>query len=167
MPIHLKVDICDAIDSFGDYEKLLEELSLLTPIDAIDVNLNTPGGRCDVGFLIIDALMGCKRAKLNMIVGYPTYSMGAIMAVCGDSLTIKPGSYIMFHDYSGGAHGKGDDAMQYVTNYREVFKARFIDICTPFLTRRECQSMFNGKDIYIRHDDPTLSKRIERHFKGR
>jgi ATP-dependent protease ClpP protease subunit len=91
--------------------------------------------------------------------------MGAIMALCGDDLSIAPDCYIMFHDYSGESHGKGEETAMYVNNYRKMFKDRFTRLCKPFLTQKEIDRMFNGEDIYIQHDDPLLETRIKRHFK--
>lgn len=156
------VYIRGAIEDWEDYDDLLG----LDPAedDCVVVFLNTPGGDCAIGFHVIDHITSFK-CHVHMVVEYPTYSMGAIMAVSGDSLSFMDDTYIMFHDYSGGAGGKGQETVDYTLNYREVFRKKFNRLCTPFLTRKESNSMFKGEDIYIHDTDPTLKKRIERHFK--
>lgn len=161
---NLHVYVHDTIQDFGDYHEMVEEFDKLKKTDIVTVHLNTPGGDCSVGFFLIDQLQSLECA-VNVEVDYPSYSMGAITALCGDSLTFQPDTYIMFHDYSGGMNGKGEETYMYSTNFRKVFKDRFTRICYPFLSKSEINNMFKGEDIYIHWDDPTLQQRIKRHFK--
>ncbi len=152
------------IECFEDYDDLLKEFAKVSEGDSAIIYLNTPGGDCSVGFFIIDQIMQLP-CPIHMVVQYPTYSMGAIMALCGDKLTIEKDAYIMFHDYSGGSNGKGEETATYVNNYRKVFKDRFTRLCKPFLSATEISRMFKGEDIYIHHDDPSLETRCSRMFK--
>ena len=161
---HLNVHFRGAIEDWEDYDGLFKELKKLAESDIVTLVLNSSGGDCSIGFSIIDRLMSLP-CKLDIVVEYPSYSMGAIMALCGDSLELKPDSYIMFHDYSGGMKGKGGETFLYTDNYRKIFKSKFKKICTPFLTNEECDRMFKGEDIYISDTDPTLKARTKRHFK--
>lgn len=151
-----------AIEEFEDYADLLSLLQNAGSDDGIIMNISCCGGRCDIGFAIIDAIKKCK-AVVDMVITYPTYSMGALIALSGDTLQLKENSFIMFHDYSGGQSGKGDTMIENCTNYSKVFRERFLKVCTPFLTKAECRRVFDGKDLYINDDDPTLDKRLVRH----
>ena len=162
----LDVYIRGPIEEFEYYDPVIEEFANLSENDVVYVHLNTPGGDCAIGFFLIDQILSLP-CPVHMIVEYPTYSMGAIMALCGTSLRINPDSYIMFHDYSGGAHGKGEDTAQYVSNYRRVFKDRFTRLCKPFLSLAEVNKMFKGEDLYIYDGDNTgtpLEHRLKKHF---
>lgn len=166
---HKEIDIYirGGIECFEDYDDLVKELVKATEKDSVVVHINCPGGDCSVGFFIIDQLMALP-CPVHMVVEYPSYSMGAIMALCGDSLTIEPDSFIMFHDYSGGSNGKGGETEAYVNNYRKVFRNRFTRLCKPFLSQSEINRMFKGEDLYIFNGDDTgvsLEDRIKRHFK--
>lgn len=152
-----------SIESFEDYDNMFLDFAKVSKDDSVAICLNTPGGDCSIGFFIIDQILKIP-CKVHMIVDYPTYSMGAIMALCGHSLTIKKDCYIMFHDYSGGSHGKGEESAAYVNNFRKVFKDRFTRLCKPFLAPKEIEKMFKGEDIYIHWDDPSLKERTKRHF---
>lgn len=151
-----------SIQSFEDYSELFDLLPTLTENDTLSIILSSPGGDCEVGFAIIDHILGCA-APVSIEVIYPTYSMGAIIALCGDELILNADSYLMFHDYSGGMRGKGEETYQYTTNYRKAFKSRFKRICMPFLTEEECNNMFKGEDIYVTAS--TIKARSKRHFK--
>ena len=164
--VHKEVDIYirGVIECFEDYDDLVKELGKVTEKDSVVVHLNCPGGDCSVGFFLVDQLMALP-CPVHMVVEYPSYSMGAILAVCGDKLTIEPDSFIMFHDYSGGSRGKGGETEAYVNNYRKMFRNRFTRVCKPYLSQSEINRMFKGEDLYIHHDDPSLKERNARHFK--
>lgn len=160
----LDLHIHGGIECYEDYDGLVKEISSASENDSVIVHLNCPGGACSVGFWLIDHVISMP-CPVQMVVHYPTYSMGAIMALCGDNLEIAPDAFLMFHDYSGGSEGKGEEMHQHGTHYRRFFKERFSRLCQPFLTKKEVDRMFKGEDIYIQWDDPTLPARIARHFK--
>ena len=158
------ISIWDSLENYEDYDKLLEALSKITKKDSIKLFVSTPGGRCDIGFMLIDRILGLRGSKLDVIIPYPTYSMGALMALAGNSLTISPGAFIMFHDFSTGSRSKGNELFKSTEAYCEIFSHRFNSICQPFLSKKECQDVLQGKDLYIKWNDPTLTERIKRHF---
>ncbi len=158
------ISIWDNIENYGDYDKLFEKLDGVSENDIVILSVSTPGGRCDVGFTIIDRLQKLS-CPIRVEVPYPTYSMGAIMALCGDALEIKPGAFLMFHDYSTGSRGKGNEIFKHVEAYKDTFEYKFNEICQPFLSKKECKSILSGSDLYIKWDDDTIEKRIGRHFK--
>lgn len=165
-PVSTRYEICiwDDIEEYKEYDELMKILPKIKEEDEVVLKVGTPGGRCDVGFMLIDrfAALPC---FVNVIVPYPTYSMGAIMALCGDSLSMTPGSFLMFHDYSTGGRGKGNELIKSTEAYSEIFAYRFNDICQPFLTEEECEAVLQGQDLYIKWNDSSLKKRIRRHFK--
>jgi len=158
------ISIWDSIEEYEDYDDLLKGLAKIGADDHVTLYVSTPGGRCDIGFMIIGRLESLP-CMVDVIVPYPTYSMGAVMALCGDSLEVKSGAYLMFHDYITEARGKGNAIFKRTEAYKETFEYLFTTSCHPFLTRKECSSVLNGRDLYIKWNDPTLQKRIERHFR--
>ncbi len=161
-----RYEICiwDSIEGFEEYDDLLKQVSKITSKDSVILRVGTGGGRCDVGFMLIDRFKNID-CFVDVIVPYPTYSMGALMALCGDSLTVSEGSFLMFHDYSGGGRSKGNELFKSTEAYCEIFNHRFNTICQPFLSKKECEDVLQGKDLYIKWNDPTLDARIKRHFK--
>ena len=161
----VEYEIClwSDLESFEDYDELMKQLVKIKKDDHVTLKVGTPGGRCDIGFMLTDRF-GALPCVVDVIVPYPTYSMGAIMALCGDSLAINEGSFLMFHDYSTGGRSKGNELFKSTEAYGEIFKHRFNTICQPFLTKKECKDVLEGKDLYIKWDDPTLEARIRRHF---
>lgn len=162
---HYEICIWDSIDNFEDYDELMKQINKIKETDKVTLKVGTPGGRCDVGFMLIDRLSSLP-CFVDVIVPYPTYSMGALMALCGDSLLVNEGSFLMFHDYSGGnGRSKGNEMFKSTEAYCEIFNHRFNTICQPFLTKKECEDVLQGKDLYIKWNDDSLETRIRRHFK--
>ena len=158
------ISIWDSIEEYEHYDKLLKAMSKITEKDTVTLNVSTPGGRCDIGYMLIDRIMRLP-CKVDVVVPYPTYSMGAIMALCGSSLEIKPGGFLMFHDYSTGiGRSKGNEIFKQTEAYVETFAHKFNSICQPFLTKKECEDVLQGKDLYIKWTDVLLKDRIKRHF---
>lgn len=152
------------IENFNDFSEFFEVIPELKEEDRLLVNINSAGGRCDIGFALCDTVLACQ-CPVMVHVSYPTYSMGAILALCGDVLVLHADTFLMFHDYNSGPQGKGQEIISHSENYRKVFKSKFKRLCKPFLTAAECSRMFKGEDIYIQHDDPTLKQRYKRHFR--
>lgn len=157
------ISIWDHIESYSDYDKVFEELGKIKEEDKVILKVSSPGGRCDVGFNLFDRIKGLE-CRVDVIVPYPTYSMGAILALSGHSLTVNPGAFLMFHDYSTGTKGKGNEIFKQTAAYKEVFEYTFNRICQPFLTKKECEQILNGQDLYVKWNDEDLEKRIRRHF---
>lgn len=157
------ISIWDNIEEYEDYDKLLAALSNISEKDAVTLNISTPGGRCDIGFNLFDRIRALP-CTVDVVVPYPTYSMGAILALSGHSLKINPGAFLMFHDYSTGNRGKGNEIFKSTEAYGEVFNYRFNAACQPFLTKKECEDILQGKDLYIKWTDSSLEQRIKRHF---
>jgi ATP-dependent Clp protease protease subunit len=151
----------DEFEQFSDFIKCLHNAN---DGDQTLIRLNCPGGRCDIGASIISAMLNSK-TSITCLVEAPSYSMGAIIALCGDNLIMKDNTFLMFHDYSGGYYGKGGDTAKAVQYQREQLSRDFESWCVPFLTKKEFSAMMSGEDFYIKNDDPTLAARVKRHFK--
>lgn len=156
------IDIWDSIEEYEDYDGLLSELDKIGSEDTVNLSVASPGGRCDVGFMLYDRLEGL---NCEVTVPYPSYSMGALLSLVGNSLELLEGSFLMFHDFSTGHRGKGNEIEKGISAYSEVFKHRFNKICQPFLTKKECEDILEGKDLYVKWNDSNLEQRIRRHFK--
>lgn len=157
-------DFYGEIESMGDYKNLIEELHAAQDGDVVILNINSPGGRCDIGFMLVKNILQTKATVVAHVV-YPSASMASIIACVCDALVMDPHTYLMFHTYSGGAYGKSDELMQDVFETKRSLEGQFTQCIGKFLTKKEIEKMLEGKDIYIRADDTTLADRCKRHFK--
>ena len=66
----------------------------------------------------------------------------------------------MFHDYSAGDIGKGNEMLRSAQAYSSYYKMMLEKYAKPFLTDKEIKDILNGQDYYF-HDDE-IQKRLER-----
>ena len=90
------VYLTGAVEDNSKYILLLAFLNQLTESDKVDFYIQGPGGYMSTGNLIYDAIKD-NPAYINMIVYGNVYSMDALLALAGDSLTIRPHTNLMFH----------------------------------------------------------------------
>lgn len=151
--------------NISDYKELLKALRNAQEGDVINIDIHSSGGSCEVGFKIIEHIKESK-AVVNCIVSGDCYSMGTLIALAGDSLTMKRHTFLMFHTFSYGiGHQKSGDVSKYVENTDKLMRILGDEIATPFLTDKEIREMHDGKDIYIWWNDESLQKRIRRHYR--
>lgn len=155
------ISIWGALEEYEDYELPFDGMGSR---DSVKLYVSTSGGSCAVGFHLCNKIASLP-CKVDVIVPYPTYSMGALIALSGDSLELRPGAFLMFHDYSTDATGKGNEILQETEAYKETFNHLFKSISFPFLTKKECENVLNGQDFYVKWNSPDLKDRIRRHFK--
>lgn len=153
-------------DKFKDYALLLKAFKEAATGDVIILDLDCDGGDCDVGFKLIKYMRKSK-AKVHVHVSGSCYSMGSLIAIAGDSLTMDDDTFLMFHTFSYGlVRCKSGDVEKYVINTDRQFKSQIDKIVTPFLSLEELIQMHDGKDFYVWHNDKSLKARIKRHFTG-
>ena len=158
------VYLSENVESNFQYVKLLDTLRTAGPHDTVTMYLANYGGICSTGFQIVNAMKQCK-AGVDVIVDAPCYSMAAILAVSGKSMTMNPGTFLMFHNYSGGDQGKGKERLDATMHFYEHFHKHLKTIAAPFLTAKELNMLRKDQDIYIDYDDKDLQKRITRHWR--
>ena len=147
-----------------DYSDLLNILDTVKETDVVRLKLSNFGGAVHSGLRICHAMKNCP-AIVEVQAEGPCYSMGAIIALCGDLLYMAPGSFLMFHNYSTVESGKGGEVQAAVSEYRNHFLKTFKHMCYPFLTKKEINNIDADKDVYIHSDDANLADRLVRHFK--
>lgn len=156
--------LSENVESNFQYVKLLDTLRRVKEGDTVTLYLANYGGYCSTGFQIVNAIKECK-AGVDVVVDAPCYSMAAILAVSGKSLTMNPGTFLMFHNYSGGDYGKGKERLDATVHYYEHFHTHLKEVASPFLSKEELVQLKNDQDVYVDFYDADLKKRIARHFK--
>ena len=161
--VHHKIYLSESIDRHFHYVDLIDKLMSAGPNDKVTLYLASYGGYCNTGFQIINAIKECKPGVDIVTIG-ECYSMGAIMALSGKSLKMLPGTFLMFHNFSGNRAGKGKESLDAAVHYYNHFHEQMARVCGPFLTRTELDDLKHDKDVYINSTDRGLHKRIKRHF---
>jgi ATP-dependent protease ClpP protease subunit len=76
-------------------------------------------------------------------------SAATIIFLMADSFEISPHSMFMFHNYSGGAVGKGGEMMDQIKHERKWSEQLLREIYADFLKPEEIESVLNNKDIWM------------------
>ncbi len=159
---HITFYISDNIGDPIDYTDMCYSISMAGPNDVIYLHLNTSGGRVDTGVQIINAIRSTE-AHVITIVEAQAHSMGALLFLAGDELVIHDNCLVMFHNYSGGLVGKGNEQLAEIKSTSEWYKKLMKDICQPFLKESEISDILEGKDIWMDSDE--IKTRLESYKK--
>lgn len=150
-------------DDMSLHTELLNALDLLEEKDSVSMYISCTGGALSTTQNIAYGMKSCKGTVNVKVIGN-SYSGGAMLALCGDSLELLPGTFLMFHNSTGGIYGKGGESLLQANEENRGMKNVLDHICSPFLTKKELAGLAKDQDVYIHSDDKTLKTRIARHF---
>ena len=157
----------ETVESSTNYYELFNLLNTATQNDHINIHLNNFGGMVHTGVQLINNINTTK-ANVQIHVEGPVYSMAAILGCCIPNVKVHPFAFYMFHDYSGGERGKGNEIEKSVANYRPFFRNFMHKVCSPFLTKAEIDKVVDGQDLYITAAEATKRfKKINSKKKGK
>ena len=157
--------LSDKIESDAfKYQELFNHLANIPETDTVNLHLANFGGACHTGIRIVNALRDCS-APVNVYVTAPCYSMGAIIAICGNGLAMWPGTFLMFHNYSTIEAGKGGEVITAINEYQKMFKSILQKFCTPFLSKIEVDKLCKDEDVYVHATDKDMKTRLKKHYK--
>lgn len=140
------------------YDEICHLLRRVGENDEVKFYLNTPGGALISGLALIQAMRESK-AKITTILNPQAFSMGALLFLCGDELVAPPNSLLMFHHYSGGLSGKGNEQVAELSAINTWFEEAMHDICEPFLTKKEIRKILQGSDMWL--GSAEINKRLK------
>ena len=106
-----EIDIFDEIGYFGvTARQFVDQLRAAGSFKNITLNLDTPGGDCNDGFTIYDAIKASKASVTVNITGLAA-SMGSVIMLAADpgKIRIAENGRVMIHRVTGGAFGNSDD----------------------------------------------------------
>ena len=134
----------------GDSEDYIEWIDLIrgaSPNDTIEFHLNTPGGNVYTAIELMAAFAESE-AHVHVVINGLCASAGTMLMTVGDSFEISPHTTFMFHTYSGGSVGKGNELRlkaEYEAKWAETFMH---DVYEGLLTKEEIDAMLEGKDYW-------------------
>jgi len=152
-PKHTKYRIF--IGKFFELKKglhaVFNELKNAKEYDYLEFVINSGGGFVQEGMQFYNII---NEKFYNRTIAYLDnygYSMGALLFCMANKRVIYPYSDLMFHNYSGGAFGKGGDVKARVKHTDKKLKEFFYDIIVKkgFLSKREYENMLIGQDYWM------------------
>lgn len=141
------------------YDDLCQLLRTAPETDEVKMYLNTVGGNVASGLAIIQAMQESE-ALITTVLNPEAYSMGALMFLAGDQHIVNPTGILMFHNYSSGLYGKGNEQAAEIAAVSPWFEQIMRDVCLPFLSEAELETVLRGGDLWLRYHE--ICPRLER-----
>lgn len=119
------IDIFDEIGAWGITAKqFVKDLKAMGDVDTIKVTINSPGGSVADGNAIYNALLKHK-ATVNVEVTGVALSMGSVIAMAGDHISMAENAVMMVHDPITFAYGNAD-VMRETADILDKFKVGLV-----------------------------------------
>ena len=133
-----------------------------TENDAVIIHINSSGG--DI-FTAIQLMRTMAEAPATVIASVEGMCMSAatLIFLCADVCEVSEHSHFMFHTYSSGNWGKGNEQIASALANDKWARHLFNSVYKGFLDAKEIKEMIDGKDFWM---DPTeVKRRLEKRNK--
>jgi ATP-dependent protease ClpP protease subunit len=138
---------------------VFNELKKAKSDDKFEIIINSGGGLVNEGMQFFNIILEKFPNSTTTYLDNSGYSMGALLFSMGSKRVIYPYSDLMYHNYAGGAFGKGGELKARVKHFDNLIKNFFHDIIVTqgFLSEDEYKRMLIGKDYWF--DAKAMCKR--------
>jgi ATP-dependent protease ClpP protease subunit len=150
------------IEGPENYIDWFDQIRNATGQDTITIHINSPGGSLATA-LQFYRVLGETAATVVASIEGEAMSAATIIMMQADAYLISPHSMFMFHNYSGGAFGKGGEMMDQL-EFERLWSTNFLhDVYKDFLTEDEVNNILDNRDIWLTTDEVSerLSYRAE------
>ncbi len=152
------------IEDPAKYTEMIHQIRTAGQNDVVHMHLNTPGGLVATGVQIISAMRASQGHIVTHLEG-EACSMGALLFLTADEMVVYDDSLLMFHNYSGGAWGKGHEITASIDATNRWYTKLARTVCSPFLTEQELDRIFDGADMWLLSDEveerlKTMAKKL-------
>jgi len=138
---------------------VFNELKDASKNDTLELVINSHGGLVFEGKQFYNLIQEKFYKRTTAYLDNVGYSMGALLFCMAEKRVVYEYSDFMFHNYFGGAHGKGGELKARVNYSAKTLEKFFHDIIVKkgFLSEDEFQQMLVGQDYWM--DTLELCKR--------
>ena len=143
------------ISAFSENKKglhaIFNELRKAGAYDRLELRINSDGGSVIEGQQFFNVILEKFGDNTTTFLDNHGYSMGALLFCMGRQRVIYPYSELMFHNYTHGVWGKGENVKSQVKHTARSLTAFFQDLTVnqDFLTKKEFKKMLLGKDFWM------------------
>ncbi len=130
-----------------------------SPNDEIKIHINSNGGNGSTVTQFLRVLAETP-AEVTASVEGDCMSAATMIFLAADRVEVSPHSIFLFHNYSGGAIGKGSDVYGKVSHLQRWSEELLRDVYKGFFSEEELVSILNGKDMWM--DNAEVATRLKR-----
>lgn len=159
---HLHFYLSEAIAEPDQYTDMIHRITRADASDTVFIHLNTNGGNLNTGVQLINAMQN-SAAKIVTVLEAQAYSLGTLIFLAGDEMVVNDHCMMMFHNYSGGVEGKGNEQFAELDATIKWFNTLAKKIYVPFLTEEELADIIRGEDMWMQSSE--IRKRLDRMIK--
>jgi ATP-dependent protease ClpP protease subunit len=134
------------------YIDMVHKIQTASSDEMIYIHLNTPGGHLDTGVQIINA-MQATRAHVTVSIEGNCHSLGTLIFLAADEFVVHDNCLMMFHNFSGGTYGKGNEQQSQIEAQIKWFNTLAKKLYVPFLSLTEFDRVVRGEDIWLQSED--------------
>lgn len=136
--------------------------------DQILIDINSPGGSIGEGISIYNHIAQSEKQVVTRISGI-AYSMGAIIALSGDTVVMFENATLMLHNCSGLAYGNAQDLEARVEMMQKVDNGIIASVATRSgLSKEEVRNKyFDYKDHTLDADECLEAKLVDELIEGK
>ena len=139
---------------FGEIEEPIKYVNWFNAIrhackeDLVKIYINSPGGNLYTAIQFMRVLRETGATVIGSVEGACMSAATLIFLSC-TAFEVSAHASFMFHNYSGGAFGKGGEMSSQLDFEKVWSKSLFHDAYEDFLTDREISGILDGKDIWL------------------
>jgi len=137
-----------------EYTEWFEVIRHAGQNDIIKIHINSPGGVLTSATQLMRCLQETEATVICSVEG-ECMSAATMIFLQADIVEISDHSMFMFHNYSGGAFGKGGEMMDQLQYERMWSEKMLRTVYEDFLTEEEIEMMLNNKDIWMTGEEVT------------
>lgn len=151
-----------AIGSPEEYAEWNQILRSSGEQDVVYLHINCYGGQALTAVQLMRAISESRATVVASVEG-ACMSAATFLFLMADVCEISDHSIFMFHNFSGGTIGKGNEMMAQVHHNDKWARTLMESIYQDFFTQDEIDSILEGKDYWLSPDEVTerLQKRNE------
>jgi len=130
---------------------VFNELLTAEKNDQLEFRINSRGGFVIEGQQFYNIMQEKFPNRVTAYLDNIGYSMGALLFCMANKRVIYPYSDFMFHNYSGGAAGKGGEIKARIKHFSKALEKFFYNLIVEqgFLTKKEFEQMLVGQDYWM------------------
>lgn len=140
------------------YNDLFNLLRNISPTDFVNMYVNSEGGDLHTGAQLIKSMRESP-ATITTYLDGTAHSLAPIIILAGDDISVSDHSLMMFHDYSVGHFGKGNEIVRQTQAYNKFYRELLETYAHPFLSIEEIDDIVSGKDLYL--DSEQIKERLD------
>ena len=130
---------------------VFNELKSAKEHDILEFMIDSGGGFVNEGMQFYNIIQEKFYGRTVAYLDNKGYSMGATLFSMADKRVVYPYSDFMYHNYSGGAVGKGGEVKARISHTSKKLESFFYDIIVKngFLSEDEYKQMLVGQDYWM------------------